>query len=494
MLSPLATLLLTWAAIYAFVGAYYSMLHLRRPTQREYLVFGLLCFGLTVWSAGSALLADASDFEAAVAAERIQQVGGYAMMAFFADFASELAGRPSRRFVRASYVWCGVAIVLLAAGLLIDADRRPPTSAWAPAGASHPDPSLTWLGEAFAWGTIVIASWAVWAIARGVRREPDLRWLVWASAVAVLAGVHDIVVQALRIRSVHLAEHAALVPVLTVSFLLLRRFVRAADELTDRTRELRRSYGELRVTQEALVRKEQLAAVGELSAVIAHEVRNPLAIIKNAASSLKRPSLRASDRSVLLGILDEELDRLSRLVRDLLAYARPVEPRGRAIEVRHLLEEAVQPALRQRDSASAVDLHLEAAAGTTLHGDPDLLRQAVANVADNAVQSMPDGGTLTVRAEATALDGEPAVAIEFRDTGAGMDEEVLAKARDPFFTTRPAGTGLGLAIVERVVKNHGGTLAVESATGRGTAVRITLPRQRPSSMPPPPDDEEEALP
>src|SRR5690606_11573366 len=137
--------------------------------------------------------------------------------------------------------------------------------------------------------------------------------------------------------------------------ILLRRFVRTADELGRRTEELRRSYSNLRLTQEELVRKEQLAAVGELSAVIAHEVRNPLAIIKNAVSSLRRPTLRPSDRGVLLGILDEEVDRLNRLVRDLLAYARPVEPRGQPVDLERIVEETVKTALTGHEDPESIE-------------------------------------------------------------------------------------------------------------------------------------------
>ncbi len=489
MPSPLATTLFTWAAIYAYAGGFYCILHVRRPTHREYLAFGLACFGLTAWTVGSAIGVDAHSLEGGAFAVRLAYVGAFAATAFFGDFAAHVAGRRHHRAVLVGYVVCGVAILADVAGLLVDASRRAPAPelglTFAPARI---EPELTNLGSALVLAALVLAAYGVWLTQRIARRQRELRPLVWAGALVVVAGVHDALARLFDVHTLYLLEHAGLLQVLAISWLLLRRFVKATDELGRRTDELRRSYGELRVMQDELVRKEQLAAVGELSAVIAHEVRNPLAIIKNAVSSLRRPTLRPTDRGVLLGILDEEVDRLNRLVRDLLAYARPVEPRGRPVELARIIDEAVTGSLKNHDDPSTLGIELAIASAATIHGDPDLLRQALANVVDNALSAMPAGGTLTVSAEPTRFRGRAAVAIECVDTGEGMDSLVLGKARDPFFTTRAAGTGLGLAIVERVVKNHGGVLSIESAPGEGTAVRIVLPMQRPSSVPPPEDE------
>lgn len=490
MPSALATTLFTWAAIYAYAGAFYCILHVRRPTHREYLAFGLTCFGLAVWTIGAAIGADARTLAQGVLGSRLAYVGGFAAAAFFADFAAHVAGRTDRRVVLAGYALGALAIVADVAGFLVDASRRAPSPrlglTFAPARV---EPELTHLGSLLVALVLALVGYCVWLTARAVKQQRELRPLVVAGACVLAAGLHDGIARLLDLHRVFLLEHAGLFPVLAISWILLRRFVHAADELGRRTDELRKSYGELRVMQDELVRKEQLAAVGELSAVIAHEVRNPLAIIKNAVSSLRRPTLRPTDRGVLLGILDEEVDRLNRLVRDLLAYARPVEPRGRPIELARVIDEAVAASLASHDDPTSVQVDIDVREAATIHGDPDLLRQALANVADNALSAMPSGGRLTLRAEPTQFRQRAAVAIECVDTGEGMDSLVLGKARDPFFTTRAAGTGLGLAIVERVVRNHGGQLSIESAPGEGTAVRIVLPRQRPSSIPPPEDDE-----
>lgn len=264
----------------------------------------------------------------------------------------------------------------------------------------------------------------------------------------------------------------------------IRATTLAGDALQTKTDELGQSYTDLRSTQARLVRNEQLAAVGELSAVIAHEVRNPLAIIKNALSGLRRKSLQANDRVTLLDILDEETDKLNRLMHDLLAYARPVAPRLTNVELEDVLRRAVERAFGGVLAPVGLEVIIEAQPlDRPLLGDPDLLVHAFVNVIENALQAMPQGGRLTLRGE-EAHDGSRAcVAVSISDTGEGMDTIVRSKARDPFFTTRPTGTGLGLAIVERVVRNHGGRIEIDSRHGEGTTVSILLPLDRQSLEP-----------
>jgi signal transduction histidine kinase len=259
---------------------------------------------------------------------------------------------------------------------------------------------------------------------------------------------------------------------------------RRTKELRTRTNELRRSYEELRAAQEELVKKEQLAVVGELAAVIAHEVRNPLAIIANAVAGLRKEAISREDHEVLLAILDEETSRLNRLVTDLLRYARPVNIQRSHLALGDLLERAL--ALANTGAKTIrMELQIEAHEGR-LWGDANLLRQVFDNLIDNADQAMGTGGTLTVRVRAATEDGADGLAVDIIDTGEGMDTQVRSRALDPFFTTRPSGTGLGLAIVDRIVDAHGGRLAIESRAGEGTTVTVFLPHGSPSEPPAPP--------
>src|SRR5690606_6987757 len=321
------------------------------------------------------------------------------------------------------------------------------------------------------------------------RLDHDVRVIVVAAALNIAAATHDLITRAMTDSALLLLEHTALLSVFAMSYVLLDRFARTANSLMQRTEELSQSYDELRTTQEQLVRKEQLAAVGELSAVIAHEVRNPLAIIKNAVSGLRRANLKPTDQETLLSILDEETDKLNRLTHDLLAYARPVVPRGRALSVSDLVRRSIERAKSGNPHSENITLALELdPEHPEIHGDPELLRHAVVNVVVNAFDAMVGGGTLTVHSAPVRLQDAPAVALSFRDTGEGMDTVVRDKARAPFFTTRPSGTGLGLAIVERVVSNHGGRVEIHSRHGEGTTVTLVLPCQHINVHPIPPPE------
>jgi signal transduction histidine kinase len=254
------------------------------------------------------------------------------------------------------------------------------------------------------------------------------------------------------------------------------------QELQRKTRELKKSFRELKRAQKELVRKEQLAVVGELAAVIAHEVRNPLAIISNAVASLRKEAIEAKDRAVLLEIIEEESSRLNRLVNDLLSYARPVTPQRAQIKVRNLIERSM--ALTKNYSDLSVDLVVDENV-PPVWGDSNLLRQVFDNLIGNAVQAMHGEGVLTIHIEAGDFDGVPGATIEIGDTGEGMDTQVRSHARKPFYTTRPSGTGLGLAIVDRIIDAHGGAMALESKVGEGTRVNVFLPTGSESHPPPP---------
>jgi signal transduction histidine kinase len=487
-MSPLATLSAAWTAVYAYLCAYYCVLYARRRAEREYLAFGLLSGSMAVYALGAALFLDASSLAQAGDAQEIQFFGLLASSAFYVDFAHHMTGRSSARAVRVVYALCLLGVLANVSGLLVDPGAAPEvdTIALLPARALY-NPALTGAGLAAVCTSLVALAYGTVVLFTKAKQDGDMRIVIAGALLLLLTGAHDALLRATPLGSLYLMEHSYVLFALAVSYVLLERFVRTANALTSRTLELRRSYNELRDAQEQLLRKEQLATMGELSAVIAHEVRNPLAIIKNAVSGLHRPTLRDADRQVLLKILDEEADRLNRLVGDLLAYARPVTPQRQTLNVEELVRGSVELARAAQNRDEQVSLDVELKDTHTIQGDPDLLRQALVNVAENAIQAMPDGGTLTVRTYSTMLDNQPAVAISLRDTGEGMDTLVRSKATDPFFTTRPTGTGLGLAIVHRLVHSHGGKIQIESSYGTGTTVTIILPQSPGSRAAPTPN-------
>ncbi|MGH7282329.1 MAG: two-component system sensor histidine kinase NtrB [Polyangiaceae bacterium] len=241
---------------------------------------------------------------------------------------------------------------------------------------------------------------------------------------------------------------------------------------------MKTAEAELARAQKELVHRERLAALGELAAVVAHEVRNPLASIFNSLSSLRRQLTLSGDVAILFGILEEEAERLNRTVGDLLNYVRPLEPERRAED----LVELTRDALRQAMSAAPPgrpSIDAEISAKTEIApfvGDPVLLRVALVNLLVNAVQAMPDGGRLIVDLDCARERDREAVSITVRDTGRGIPADELSRVFEPFFTTRASGTGLGLALVRRIVEAHDGTVTVASDPPRGASFTIVLPR------------------
>jgi signal transduction histidine kinase len=487
-MSPLATVSIAWASVFAYLALYYLLLFARRRADREYLAFGAMSAALAIYTVGSALDTDATDVAEGTRACIVQWSGVTLCVGFYVEFVHRVLGLPARRAVRLAYAWSLLGLAANLSGLFFDPATPAPVGSWGFDWApTYHEPELCLAGLVWACGALVLIGHATVLLARHGRGDRDSRILLATTVLWVLGGAHDTFVHATAMRSIYVLEHVGVVSSVAMSWILLGRFVRTSEDLEARTRELHESYNDLRHTQAELLAKEQLAAVGELSAVIAHEVRNPLAIIKNAVSGLRRRGLRDEDRDVLLGILDEETERLNRLVTDLLAFARPVTPQSREVLVAELVSHAIELARAggRGTDAVALDVHFEDGP-THLACDPDLLRQALVNIAENALQAMPGGGTLTVRVGYVTVGTTRSVALTFRDTGEGMDTLVRSKARDPFFTTRPSGTGLGLAIVDRIARAHGGTVEIESGHGVGTTVTLSLPERRMSSIPPRP--------
>jgi signal transduction histidine kinase len=342
------------------------------------------------------------------------------------------------------------------------------------------------------YGAAIAASLAVIVIVARMYRagRKESLAVVTAAGVLLTAGINDLAVAADVLQTglfIDVGLAAVVVGIMSTRSAryatVAKELERRTNELRSRSSELRRSYEDLRAAQEELVKKEQLAVVGELAAVIAHEVRNPLAIIANAGASLRKQAISRQDHDMLLGILDEETSRLNRLVTDLLRYARPVNVQRSDVSLADVLDRVLALVMKDRKGIRA-EFQVESREGR-ISGDPNLLRQVFDNLVQNAVQAMATEGTLTVRIRAASVDGVSGIAVDIIDTGEGMDTQVRTRARDPFFTTRPSGTGLGLAIVDRIVDAHGGQLAIDSRAGEGTTVTVFLPG-RPANDPSPP--------
>jgi signal transduction histidine kinase len=235
-------------------------------------------------------------------------------------------------------------------------------------------------------------------------------------------------------------------------------------------RALGRVRHDLEVARDALVRRERLAALGELSAVVAHEVRNPVAVVFNAVPMLRRSlPAEAAQAQGLVDIVAEEAARIRRIVDDLLDFVRPLELRREVIDVATLLDAVL--AAQEDAHRGVVSVEIVAGVGS-LHADAHLVRLAVANLVRNAVQSGVPAAGVRVRCQGQEED----ITITITDHGEGVAESDLPRLFTPFFTTRPTGTGLGLAFVKRVAEAHGGSVAYAPTPGGGATFTLCLPR------------------
>jgi signal transduction histidine kinase len=226
----------------------------------------------------------------------------------------------------------------------------------------------------------------------------------------------------------------------------------------------------LRQMEAQMRQADRLASLGRMSANIAHEIRNPLASMTGAIEALTSTTVDHDERDKLTGIVLRESDRLNRIIADFLAYARPTPLAARRADVAAVLDE-VLVLLEHRPLPADVKLVRDFGGLLSAEVDANALRQALWNLCLNAVEAMPDGGTLTVGA---AVSG-PAVEITIADTGRGIASNDLGHIFEPFFSTKPEGSGLGLALVHRIVRDHGGELDVETVPGAGTKFTVKIP-------------------
>jgi signal transduction histidine kinase len=236
--------------------------------------------------------------------------------------------------------------------------------------------------------------------------------------------------------------------------------------------------------------RERLASLGRLSTVIAHEIRNPLMIIKTAIRTLRHHEIPEVERGEALRDIDGEVVRLNRLVNDVLDFARPIQFDFAYVDVNQLCQAAANGAMAGK-ARREVRLTLEAALPPVMT-DRDRLHGVLVNLLTNARHALEARGAAHTALEAadgapelelvTQRAGADRVVIIVRDRGVGIEAENLPRIWEPYFTTRRGGTGLGLAIVKNVVDGLGGTIAIDSRPAAGTDVRIELP-ERPAAMP-----------
>ena len=232
-----------------------------------------------------------------------------------------------------------------------------------------------------------------------------------------------------------------------------------------------------KLAEEKLVQQAALARVGQMAAVVAHEVRNPLAGIKGAVQVLMSRRAPGDTELPVMRDIVGRIDSLSELINDLMLYARPRAPRLSHVELKPLIADAVT-IVRRDPTAQAVEILAEGD-DVSATADEELIRATVLNLLINAAQAMGGHGRIVV----TLRKSGTFATIEVRDTGPGIPLEIRTQVFDPFFTTKARGGGLGLPIARRTAELHGGSVDFECPDGGGTVVTMTLPLRPPASDP-----------
>jgi two-component system, NtrC family, sensor kinase len=228
---------------------------------------------------------------------------------------------------------------------------------------------------------------------------------------------------------------------------------------------------DLQEAQAQLIQAEKLASVGTLAAGIAHEVNNPLqAIALDLESAIEDVEAKLPEVYDALVRTQSSVDRITRIVKGLLAFARPTKPELEAVDLNQAVKEMLTLARRELED-KRVSVRTDLKASQVVKGSADQLMQVFLNLVLNARDAMPNGGKLTV----STYDEDGFVALCVRDTGMGIEPDAISQLFDPFYTTKASGTGLGLAVSYGIIQSHEGRIEVQSEPGKGTEFIVQLP-------------------
>ena len=403
---------------------------------------GHVSTGVTVWVGRSSVVVAAAH--------------GSAWLAFLAAWDRRRLSRLERGLIVASAV---VAVVALVPELAVKSSVTERLSVF---GVTYRDPDPGPLASPVVAVIYVAQLVAAASALRMSRNNPNALVVALALGLICVSSMCDWLT-AIRVLDLpYLTDPALALAILSIGSVV----VADASESATKSAELERA-------RVVLAERENLAAVGQLAAVVAHEVRNPVAIIFSALATLQRTA-RDDDERKLLGILGEEAERLRQLVSRLLEAVRPFELQYSRHPAAQLLYGAIAQ-VTAGAGVSAAQVELVNAPPDEVECDEILLGQAISNLVQNAL--VADGRISPVRVQASVERGtrRAMLRIEVRDDGNGVPLDVRPRLFTPFFTTRATGTGLGLALVKRIAGAHGGTVEYEPPAGRGASFVLRVP-------------------
>lgn len=329
-----------------------------------------------------------------------------------------------------------------------------------------------------------------WIFVGAVDEHEVLSPIRWVEKMNLLVGMSGIAVMLILVfffstRAVRplkelsrQADHIAKTKDFTLRFKHKGRdeVARLADAFSNMIEEIKRHISKIREMEEEVRRADRLSALGELSAGMAHEIKNPLGVVKSSADILKERHRKDTQEGHLVGVISEEASRLEGILDAFLQFARPKPPDIRPCQLNEVLERSIkllEPEIKKLDITLEKELD---GSLPLLQVDGDQLHQVFVNILINAIHAMPEGGRLIVGSRLKLQSPEvDVVEITFSDTGSGIADGQRDKIFNPFFTTKEKGTGLGLAICHRIIDAHGGRIKVEEGIPAGTIFRIYLP-------------------
>jgi signal transduction histidine kinase len=262
-----------------------------------------------------------------------------------------------------------------------------------------------------------------------------------------------------------------------VTGFLSERFIRTSKKLEQSYHELHEKTRQVLHAEEQIRRTERIQALAELSAGFAHEIRTPLASIKGSAEILVNESLQKEQREEFTHILLKESRHLNNVVNEFLNFASPKSPRKVECSISETVKDVLELTMQQRKVRNIkIERHFEPNL-PSIYFDADQLKQVYVNLITNAIQSMPEGGSLTL----TGKYDESSIICTVEDTGDGIPEENLCRIFDPFFTTRQNGSGLGLSIVHKIMSHHNSRISAQNRNQGGACFTLSFPNPRSSN-------------
>ncbi|MEW6606655.1 MAG: ATP-binding protein [bacterium] len=439
----------------------------RRRNEKEYFYFSIICFASFILSLGNCLILNTNSFQKILLYQRGQHVGALILLPVSVHFALIYTHTKSPRWRLRTLYGLSLALLFVCFTNLFIQDIPKDLSNYTKGGI----PGL--LYQIYAIIILPIFFYALYILWNKYRKVTDRREqrlilpIIVGGGLYVILGLGDTLITAeilkLPFLPAIIADFGPVIFCLAISYCLLTKFALTCNDLD-------KMVIELKTAQERLILSERLAAVGETASKIVHEIKNPLAGIRLQAELCQRalPSDNQHPKEII-----RTIDWLTKFLSRLLNLSKPAQINLIPTEVDKILDNALKIALPE---AEGKNIEIEKSISSEIpliQGEPDQIREVFLNILLNAIQAMPDGGTLKVKA-----DEDPhskSVLIEINDTGCGIEENDLNRIFDPFFTTKEGGSGLGLAVTRKIIVDHEGTIEVKSMKGEGSTFIVRIP-------------------